>query len=183
MHLYVLPLFVPLALLAARRQPAIELTPRRSLGLGLWVVLLIALRAVAAFLPVDKDSRVLARAIQGSDGSGKTPIGEVVFVDTPPRYGLAFYLGTEVEAVTLAARPGIEPRPAETLGEELRDDEGVRLFVLSRNRSPAFHERSRALGFDVLPQGGWRELAFYRLRRSGPLLDLAATRYATGGPG
>ncbi|HKV07239.1 MAG TPA: glycosyltransferase family 39 protein, partial [Thermoanaerobaculia bacterium] len=144
MHLYVLPLFVPMALLAARRQTAFSLSARRRLGLALWVVFLIGLRASAALLPTGKDSRVLAQAI---DDRVHGPIDEVVFVDTLPRYGLSFYLGTEVEAVTL-----------ESLRGELQEEEGSRLFILSRKHSADFDELSRTLGFTALPLGSWREL-------------------------
>ena len=171
MHLYVLPLFVPLALLAARRQsgksrqsgqPAFTLSPRWRFGLACWVVFLIGLRAAAAQLPVDKDSRVLAQVIAGR---ARGPINEVVFVDTLPRYGLAFYLGAEVEAVTL--RPplvAMDARKTESLAEELREQEGVRLFILSRKHSAAFLDLSRTLGLAAVPLGSWRGLDLYQSR-------------------
>lgn len=163
MYLYVLPLFVPMALLAARRQTAFSLSPRRGLGLALWIVFLIGLRGAAAGLPTNKDSRVLARAIEART---REPIGEVVFVDTMPRYGLAFYLGADVEAVTMkppAADDSVgDAERAEPLSEELRTEEGGRLFVMSRKRSAAFLDLSRTLGFTVLPLGGWHDLVFYR---------------------
>lgn len=178
MHLYVLPLFVPLALLAARHRGAAAVpSPRWRTGMAFWIIFLVALRATAAHLPVDKDSRVLARAIQGA---GNLPLDEVVFVETHPRYGLAFYLGAEVEAVTLNPPLASAPEGAEALGEELREDEGARLFVVSRKHSPAFRDRSQALGFNVLPRGEWRGLEFYRLRPSTIHPDFASKRGALG---
>ncbi len=163
MHLYVLPLFVPMALLAARRQTAFSLSPRRRLGLALWIVFLISLRGVAAGLPTTKDSRVLAQVIAGR---ARGPVDEVVFVDTLPRYGLAFYLGADVEAVTL--KPPVADDPAgnsartESLDEEFRAEEGSRLFIMPHKRSAAFLDLSRTLGFTVLPLGGWHGLELYR---------------------
>jgi 4-amino-4-deoxy-L-arabinose transferase len=161
LHLYLLPLFVPLSLLAARRRgPSLALTPRRRLGLAVWILLLVSLRGLAGAVPQTKDSRALARAIQGSV---RPAIDEVVFIGTPPRYGLSFYLDAEVEAVTLGPRSA--PPRAQRLDEELREEEGVRLFVLPRHKIATFRDHSRKLGFTSVPRGGWRDLDFYELQR------------------
>lgn len=159
MHLYVLPLFVPMALLAARWQKPFSLSPRRRLGLALWILFLIGLRAATSLLPSGKDSRVLAQVI-GDRVPG--PIDEIVFVDTLPRYGLSLYLGAEVEAVTMKPGASKGPRNQESLREELQEEEGSRLFILSRKHSADFHDLNRTLGFTTFPLGSWRELVFYR---------------------
>ncbi|HKV07078.1 MAG TPA: hypothetical protein VJ725_03005, partial [Thermoanaerobaculia bacterium] len=49
-----------------------------------------------------------------------------------------------------------------SLRGELQEEEGSRLFILSRKHSADFDELSRTLGFTALPLGSWRELVFYR---------------------
>jgi 4-amino-4-deoxy-L-arabinose transferase len=162
MHFYLLPLFVPLALLMARRGPVLRLTPRRYLAIAAWIVFLVALRGIAAAVPHSKDARVLARALEKDVPS---QIDEVVFVGTRPRYGLSLYLNAEIEAVTLDPHL-LVPWVAEPFQEELRQDEGARLFVLPHKHFAAFRDRSRDLGFAVVARGGWRDLEFYELQKA-----------------
>lgn len=94
--LYILPLFMPLALVAGRllehRRPG-----RLSVCLLIaWILcLLVAKWGVAHYDPMQRDSRPIARAIAST--IDPTP-NEVLFVDTRPFWGVSLYLGCEVEA-------------------------------------------------------------------------------------
>lgn len=176
LHLYLLPLFVPLALLTARyRGPALSLTPHRRIAVAAWIVFLISLRGAAAVVPHSKDARVLAGVIQSRVPSLPD---EVVFVGTRPRYGLSLYLDAEIEAVTLGPQTSVS-WAAELFNEELREDEGVRLFIMPHKETVAFRERSRELGFTAVARGAWRDLELFELRRAGsPTLPILRTRPA-----
>lgn len=163
LHFYVLPLFVPLALLAARQVGTGNALPRRwRAWLAVWVLGLVALRVAGGLAPHSKDSRLLARAISASI---REPIYEIVFFNSSPRYGLVFYLDAEVETATL----GIAPHPswrAEPLDDELREDEGLRVFVVPRRHLGTFRAAAPRLGFTPVLQGGWRDLSFFLLQRA-----------------
>ncbi len=54
---------------------------------------------------------------------------EVAFVDTDPRYGLRFYLDSEIERLEL---PGDDPRPqAQDIASEMREHEGCRVLLVN----------------------------------------------------
>jgi 4-amino-4-deoxy-L-arabinose transferase len=116
--LYLLPLFVPLALLSAAALPE---RPRPAVALPLlaaWIAVLVGLRAYAAGYPSPKDGRPLAAAI----AAGVTPRpARVVFVDTRPVWGLSLYLRCEVERLhtRTAVGPTVTGASAETLRTRL----------------------------------------------------------------
>ena len=130
--LYVLPLFVPLALVAARSLP--DEWPQRPLTrtlLGAWVVVLVGIRGAASLpsLP-HKDDRTFARELERLLTARPR---EVVFVGTQARYGLSLYLDTDVELCDL--EPPASPVPyRETLEHELAEKDHVepRVFVAPR---------------------------------------------------
>jgi len=160
--LYVLPLFAPLSLLIARHlAPRFELTRSRRLWLGVWIVLLIALKATAAHVTRPEDSRRLARAIQAQVD---VPYDEVAFFDHRPRYGVSLYLGVEVEQLQLARRTGTPPpRPrTDSLEEEMREGE-TPLFVLDRYQAGTFVLRAREAGYRAVEHGTLDKLVFYTL--------------------
>ena len=126
--LYVLPLFMPLALLAARQVAPLALHPWwRPALIGAWCLALVAMRAV----PFDKksDDRELARAI--TLHLAHTP-EEVGFVDDAPRFGLRFYLGSEIERLDLPGEP--PAAQAQNLDSELDEHEGCRLLLIDTDR-------------------------------------------------
>ena len=118
--LYVLPLFVPLAIAVA--------TTRATRGLGIprwpwiasWVCVLLATRFAGSIYPTDADTSGWVQAIR-ERVHGR--IEEVIFVEDNPRYGLHLYLDAEVERVSrkLAQREPFNPRYDETLWEELQE--------------------------------------------------------------
>jgi 4-amino-4-deoxy-L-arabinose transferase len=91
-----------------------------------WCAAIVSLRALPAWLDVQPDDRALARALAAALPA---PPNEVAFVDTDPRYGLRFYLGSEIERLEL---PGDQPRPqAQDIASEMREHEGCRVLVVN----------------------------------------------------
>ncbi len=108
--LYILPLFIPLALAAAAslREGFARLDGRplatlrsRAVLLMAWSLLLLGLKVGAAYFPSYSDTRRLARAMPVS---AKDPSIEVVAVDVN-RNALPFYGFREFEWVTTAPEP------------------------------------------------------------------------------
>src|SRR5690606_13224793 len=107
MPLYILPLFVPLALLVARQ--------RVGEGRGLpgwprllaWAALLLGLQAAVAQWPTHKDAAAWKRAIAART---TLPVNGVYFVDDMVRHGLHLHLGVEVRKLSLQPRSAPIPR-------------------------------------------------------------------------
>jgi 4-amino-4-deoxy-L-arabinose transferase-like glycosyltransferase len=94
--LYVLPLFVPIAVAIARvdgRWP-------RWRWLALWVAGLLAVRLVAAHWPTSQDASAWAKALNARVDD--VVVRKVVFVDDTPRWGLHLHLDVHVERRTRA---------------------------------------------------------------------------------
>jgi 4-amino-4-deoxy-L-arabinose transferase-like glycosyltransferase len=93
--LYVLPLFVPIVLLLASMLgpwPGPDRPARVATGVA--ALAAIGIKLAGAFVHTDADAHQLA-----ADLRAVVPLGdvqEVVFVDTPARYGLRHYLGLDV---------------------------------------------------------------------------------------
>jgi len=130
--LYLLPLFVPLALIAARALAPLDL--RRTgtrVALAAWCVFLVLARAAPAFTDVSVDDRALAAALM-KELPAKPD--EVAFVESDPRYGLRFYLGAEVERLEF---PGDAPKPqTQDIASEMREHEGCRVMLLNDDNWP-----------------------------------------------
>ena len=130
--LYLLPLFVPLALMAARALTPLDISrPRTQLIIGAWCVALVLLRALPAWLDVAEDDRALARGLVA-----ELPMApnEIAFVEAEPRYGLRFYLDSEIERLEL---PGDETKmPAQDIRSEMREHEGCRLLLANEWNLP-----------------------------------------------
>lgn len=115
--LYVLPLFVPIAIaIAATRRASGQGLPRWP-WLLLWVVLLLGMRVAAAGFSTHKDASAWAEAILAR---ATGPVTEVIFVEDMARYGLRLHLGAEVERV--ARTPGQQPRFNPTYDEPLSNE-------------------------------------------------------------
>jgi len=75
---------------------------------------------------VPPDDRALSRALASVLPA---PPNEVAFVDTDPRYGLRFYLDSEIERLEL---PGDDPKPqAQDIASEMREHEGCRVLLVN----------------------------------------------------
>jgi 4-amino-4-deoxy-L-arabinose transferase-like glycosyltransferase len=123
--LYVLPLFAPFAVLFGYLLAPIDLsTLTRRAALAVWCVVLIGGRVFFANADRQTDDRLLSTALMS-----ELPVkpDEVAFVDTAPRYGVRFYLGSSIERLTL---PGHSTKESsESLTEEMTSDEGCRVLM------------------------------------------------------
>ncbi|HEY6984707.1 MAG TPA: glycosyltransferase family 39 protein [Rhodanobacteraceae bacterium] len=130
--LYLLPLFVPLALIAARALVPLDMSRTGTqLMIGAWCIGLVILRAVPAWLDIAEDDRALARGLVK-----ELPVApnEIAFVEAEPRYGLRFYLDSEIERLEL---PGDETKlPAQDIRSEMREREGCRLLLANEWNVP-----------------------------------------------
>lgn len=156
---YVLPLFVPLALLTARALPARlgldGLVPR--VALVATMALLVAGRWYGSGVGNGMDDRALAAEI-----SRHMPdkVNELVFVDTEPRYGLRFYLDVPDEHVCLRDNcdlPGVARD--ESLDLELRQHEGPQLYLSRPALQSEVVAHARALGRTARELGQVQDLA------------------------
>jgi 4-amino-4-deoxy-L-arabinose transferase len=127
LELYLLPQFAPLAILTAlslsARKPRMHSLMLRA---GVGFALVLALRIAAAGITSHNDSRTVAGQIVALPGDVPS---EVIFVESAPYRGIAFYLGCEVEQTALsresAGRLGIE-----TVHEELHNGETDRMWLV-----------------------------------------------------
>jgi 4-amino-4-deoxy-L-arabinose transferase-like glycosyltransferase len=160
LYLYVLPLFAALAVLAAiALRGRWRWTPRRLVLLGLWLVMLVGLRAAVAYCPSGRDARAWAdevRAVAGEE------FDELVLVGVRNGYGLGFYLGCEVEHVAFSAEDlerGVA-HATQTLEQELAVGER-QVFVVDTRRAERFEEIVRRAGRDARLQGTVRGASVY----------------------
>ncbi len=167
--LYVLPLFVPLALLAANQAEGL-LQRRHWYLLPLsGVLLVLAVRVIGGQVDNHRDSRQLAAELRQL---WPHQVDEVVFVDTEGQQGLHFYLGAEVEDISLE-KTDREFAPDEDVAEELADQarDGEQLWLIRTGGAGRFEQRLRSLnaGFEVLGDvHGVRDYRVYRVNQPGP---------------
>jgi hypothetical protein len=149
--LYVLPLFVPIAVLVARQWLAEGRSLPRIRWIAVWVIVLLGLRLASALWPSNKDAGRWAEAL---DSRVDHQVEEVVFVEDMARYGLHLHMGVAVEKVSL------EPRPRELYGAEfdssfageLHEREDA-IWVTKQAMFPVLAERAAPLGFRLVPLG------------------------------
>lgn len=135
MPLYLLPQFAPLAFLTATWLSVDPVRLRFVAATAcLGAVAVLGVRFTAAELVSNHDSRRVARQIVALPGDVPR---EIVFVDAQPYRGIAFYLDAEVEEVAwsrdAAGSPGME-----TVGDELDDREGGRLWLVPEASAARF---------------------------------------------
>jgi 4-amino-4-deoxy-L-arabinose transferase len=104
LELYILPLFVPAALIMARPLAAWDGLRGRRLTVTLagTFAAMVLLKGVMAYVPSDRDARALARQIEKI--MAPHAVDEIVFVGMRPFYGLNLYLDERVEGVDLGQR-------------------------------------------------------------------------------
>jgi 4-amino-4-deoxy-L-arabinose transferase-like glycosyltransferase len=143
LQLYILPLFVPLALLLARPLSKWQwLDNLRMQRIGaVTLLLLLAVKGTLAYFPANRDSRAMADDLR--DLVRRTGSEEIAFVGMRPFYGLVLYLGVRVENVHIEGA-GLEYSKflsEETLCHELSVREQS-LFAVKRKSADRFLEVS-----------------------------------------
>ncbi|WP_342316456.1 glycosyltransferase family 39 protein [Lysobacter sp. FW306-1B-D06B] len=152
MPLYVLPLFVPMAVIVAlqwtREDRHLPPWPR----LLAWAVLLLAMKLAAAWWPTHKNADAWAEAITAR---APGPIHEVVFVEDMARYGLHLALGAEIEKISLDAlqQPRFNPPYDEPLAVELAEHEAGVVWICKQADWKTVRERIQAYGYRAIPLG------------------------------
>lgn len=162
--LYVLPVFMPLAIVIAiiRLDRGVGL-PRWH-WLLLWAALLLGARIGSAHWATHKDASAWAEAIMARTGGR---FSEIVFVEDMARYGLHLHLGVEVEKISLQEdrQARFNPVYDESLSHELADvaAEPDILFVTPEREWPAVRARAQELGYTLEPLGTpYRGRIFFR---------------------
>ncbi|MBP6797235.1 MAG: glycosyltransferase family 39 protein [Luteimonas sp.] len=158
--LYVLPLFVPLAIAIAMTWRARGTCMPKRRWLALWVVLLLGLRLAGAHFPSQQDASGWARAIaERAPGA----VNEVIFVEDMARYGLRLHLDAEIEKVSSARQPSPQPRfnPTydETLWDEIREtglEDGL-IYVTKQATWPDVERIVSGHGYRARPLGSPHE--------------------------
>ena len=152
--LYILPLFAPIALLAALQSVREgRALPRVAWVLG-WGAVMFALKFASAHFPTHKDARDWAAAIRERTHG---PIEEVLFVEDMARYGVHLHLGPHVQVEKLSLHPApdskFNPEYDESMWGELREHEPAQLWVVKQENLAAVTELARNEGFELVPQG------------------------------
>jgi 4-amino-4-deoxy-L-arabinose transferase len=144
---YLLPLFVPLALLMARplaRWP--WLTPTRLAAIVVvTAVALVAVKGVVAHRTHDRDARAIAAEFARLVDLAS--IDEIVFVTMRPQYGLHLYLGKNVEGIQLTREGLIYSRilSQESLCEEYAERER-NVYAMKLHREAEFRRTTANCG-------------------------------------
>jgi len=153
--LYLLPLFVPLALVVAQQSRAGAAGIPKWRWLALWLCALVGLRIAAAHYHSDQDASAWAKEIRAR---APAPVREVVFVEDLARYGLHLYLHVEVEGLSLEQlqeQPKFNPEFDESMATELAEtgkDPGV-VWVTKQKNWPAVQRKAESLGYRATARG------------------------------
>lgn len=148
LELYILPLFVPMALLMSRVLAGWPwLTPRRlAMVAGVTAATLLTLKGVAAIVTTDRDARAMAAQI--SEAIDTHEIEEIAFFDTRAFFGLTMYLDVRAESVRIGGPKRPHSRQLATEDElcaEL-DEQERNVFALKRARAQLFTAAVSACG-------------------------------------
>lgn len=155
--LYVLPLFVPMALAIAMQAPPRALSRMQIHGLLAWVALLLGLRIAVAGLDTHKDAAAWAAQIRARV---EGPVDEVVFVDDMARYGLRATLGAQVEKISMDPLPPGQARFNPGYDEDLRQEllqsryEGTVVWICKQRKWTLMQAHLRGFGYQGRRLGG-----------------------------
>ncbi len=144
LQLYVLPLFVPMALMMARplaRWRGLE-GRRAVMVIALTALALLGLKATLAYWPSDRDSRQLASQLRQQLATH--PADEIIFVGMRPFYGLNVYLPQRIDGLEIDEQRfdySTHVTRQEFCGEIARRKRTV--YLLKEQRVPGF-ERALA---------------------------------------
>jgi len=154
MPLYLLPLFVPIAVIVAlqwaREGRGLPSWPK----LLAWAFALLLAKAATAYWPTHKNAHAWAQAIVER---APAPIHEIVFVEDMARYGLHLELGrgTEIEKISLDAlhEPRFNPEYDEPLAVELDEHEHGVVWVTKQDDWPTVQARIDSHGYRAIVLG------------------------------
>jgi 4-amino-4-deoxy-L-arabinose transferase-like glycosyltransferase len=167
--LYILPLAVPLAVLAARQRHGEGRTLPRWPLFAVFAVLVLAAEFATARWSTHKDASAWAREIHARVPG---PIRQIVIVQDMARYGLHLELGAEVEKVSIEPQPGarFNPEYDESIADEIaRDFDPDALWITKQERWAPTQAKLAALGITALPQGTpYQGRVLFRVRRAPP---------------
>lgn len=150
--LYVLPVFVPLAILIAIQRQG----ERRSLPhwgwLAAWCGALLALKLGAAAWPSHKNAAEWSDVLRSRTSD---VIHEVVFIEDMARYGLRLHLNAEIEKVSLLPVAGARFNPTfdEDLATELAEGEPGVVYITKQALWAEIRSRIEAKGYRVKTLG------------------------------
>lgn len=168
--LYLLPLFVPLALLAAlqRRREGRALPHWR--WLALWAALLLAAELASAYWPTHKNAAQWAEAIRER---AHGPVHEVVFVEDMARYGLHLHMGvaTEIEKLSQDDVPEsrFDPQFDESLAMELAESETNLIWVCKQDYWPKLQQLIADKGYRATALGApYQRRVIFKVERIAP---------------
>ncbi|MBB5209252.1 glycosyltransferase family 39 protein [Chiayiivirga flava] len=152
MPLYILPLFVPMAVIVARQWRAASLPWPRTRWLVLVVLLYTAIRLAAAAWPTHKDAGAWADAIRER---AVRPVTVVLFVEDMARYGLNLHLDAEIEKISLEplAQSRFNPRFDEDLALELSEEDPGAIWIARQERWDDIRQRIAARGYRAVARG------------------------------
>ncbi len=147
--LYVLPIFLPLALLAARQRHIEGRALPDWRVLTAWAVLLMGIKFAGVYWPTQQNSAAWAAEIRARVSA---PIKEVLFLEDKPRYGLRMHLDAEIERIELERDSHarlINPSFDENLAEELAEGgpESGAVWICREEDWPDLQSHIRVLGF------------------------------------
>ena len=170
--LYVLPLFVPIALLVAmhRRDAGLPF-PRWPWGAA-WIGLLLVVKLVLSLVPTHKDAGAWAAVLRTRAGA---PVRRVIFVDDMVRYGLHLHLGlsTQIERVVVTPypQPRFNPSYDETLDVEIAEsaDNPSAIWVTKQGEWPRVAAAVHAHGAHARVLGApYQGRVLFRVSRGTP---------------
>jgi len=175
LELYVLPLFVPLALLMSRALAGWPwLTPRRFVAATvLTAAAMLGMKAYAAYATHDRDARAMAAQVREAiDTQG---IDEIAFFGMPAFFGLTMYLDVRAESVRVGGpnRPHSRQLPTpDELCAELEEREN-NVFAVKRTRVPRFAAAVSGCGPYALREigsfrGDGHEIVLFRIEPAPP---------------
>jgi hypothetical protein len=147
LQLYVLPLFVPLALIMARALSGSSIcTARRITWIaGITLAALVTLKGVLAYWHTDRDARHIASQVATLLQGRK--VDRIVFVGMRPYYGLNVYLDVPVEGIQIGEHRFEYSKylSTETLCEEVGDKERD-VFAIKARHTGKFDAALAACG-------------------------------------
>lgn len=160
--LYVLPLFLPLAVVIAKQRMAEQRSVRWH-WLMAWVALLLGLKFATSLWPTHKDASAWAREIHERANG---PVREVLFVEDMARYGLHLHLDAEIEKLSLEPQPEppFNPEFDETLAQELAEHEADAVWICKQSLWPDLQQRIAAQGYRAEAMGvPYRQRVIFRV--------------------